>query len=171
MNAQRIRIALIVLVSAQLLVIGGVTASYYAASVYGKEVRIATIPIDPRDLFYGDYVVLRYSLNTFSSKDWHGAAPPKKGMAVYAWLREKDGLFEASRFSDTPPPDGTPALRGRIVQKQSWNDQVDVVYGIERFYVPEGTGADIEAYAGRAIASVRIALWGQSYLESVAPRP
>lgn len=172
MNAQRVRIALFVLVIAQLIVIGAIVASHYATSVYGKKVRIATIPVDPRDVFYGDYVVLRYTLSTFVPEQWHADERPTTGMKVYAWLREKDGLFEATRFTHEQPPAGTLSLRGRIVSEyeDASGKHYDVAYGIERFYVPEGTGGDIEAYAGQAIATVRIARWGQLHLESVSPR-
>ena len=35
----------------------------------GKEVLLKTVPVDPRDLFRGDYVTLRYEIGTLNLRD------------------------------------------------------------------------------------------------------
>ena len=47
-----------------LVIIGGFIFSKQMTLLTGKEVLLKTVPVDPRDLFRGDYVVLRYDIST-----------------------------------------------------------------------------------------------------------
>ena len=55
-NPARRRPLLRALVAAQVVYILGVAGAGYATTALGKRVILATTPIDPRDLLYGDFV-------------------------------------------------------------------------------------------------------------------
>src|SRR5512142_2691329 len=76
----------------------------------GDEIVLATVPVDPRDLFRGDYVTLRYEISTIPGR----FAP---GDTVYARLAESNGVWRL-RYATTeqPGPDET-FIRGRVVRQ------------------------------------------------------
>jgi uncharacterized membrane-anchored protein len=167
MTVQRRIVALCVIAGLQVFFVLGVVGAHVATTRYGDVVRMATIPVDPRDIFFGDYVTLRFAINQFSPQQWKGAALPQKGEVVYANMRPVNGLLETIYFSHTP---SDISFKGVITEARG--DQFEARYGIERYYVREGTGAVLEQIAttGQAIATIRMAPWGQFHLESIAPR-
>lgn len=114
----------------------------------GTVVRLETRPVDPRDLLRGDYVILNYELSTLNAnlfpEGLTNRAPD--GTPVYVKL-ERQGEFhqptEAS-FNPLTADADHPVLRGTVEGTWSWTPNnpanVRVNYGLERFYVREGTG-------------------------------
>jgi uncharacterized membrane-anchored protein len=120
----------------------------------GQEVLLEVRPIDPRDLLRGDYVILGYNISSIPADLFaEKPAEDEEGEDRVIFVRLKageDGLWEpiAARYGEKPQPDAT---EGEIDIKGSasatWFEgttSVDVLYGIERFYVPEGEGKAIE---------------------------
>lgn len=106
----------------------------------GEEIVLATVPVDPRDLFRGDYVVLRYEVSTVTGQ----FAP---GDTVYTRLFESNGVWRPSWASKDVPPAEVTFLKGRVVrvlQQMTATSKVEVEYGIESYFVPEGAGRSIE---------------------------
>src|SRR5918995_1474689 len=87
----------------------------------GQEVRLEIAPVDPRDLFRGDYVVLAYRIGTVDMPK-EAAASFKRGQQVFVTLR---------------PDAGNKA-------RKLGNRAVDVRYGLESYFVPQGEGKKIE---------------------------
>lgn len=85
----------------------------------GVEVRLATAPVDPRDIFRGDYVILTYDISRLPL-DRLGVDDPesyREGETVYVGLEERDsGRWGAAAIARAPEglPRGTVPLRGRI---------------------------------------------------------
>jgi uncharacterized membrane-anchored protein len=118
----------------------------------GEVVRLETRPVDPRDLLRGDYVILNYKISTLpagifpeeSQADLTNSA--LNGRDVYVLLEKRGEFHEAVSASLEPVEDTAqrPQLRGTI--QHSWRDRnqtnapVRVEYGLERYYVEEGTG-------------------------------
>jgi len=134
----------------------------------GQEVTLEVLPIDPRDLLRGDYVILGYPISTIGADlfadplpgDGEGAA-----RTVYVRLRPgDDGLWQAGAASLDAPPQPAPGenevdIRGTI--QDSWFEGqtlVSVSYGIERYYVPEGEGREIEQGIGVRPFRVKVAV-------------
>ena len=124
----------------------------------GTEIRLRTVPVDPRDLFRGDYVILNYEITTVRPAAGQGEF--KRGEAVHVLLRPgPDGLAQAvAGYKDRPQAanDETVILgrvtsvracaldaEGRTDCKQG-NDWLRVAYGLESYFVPQGTGRAIE---------------------------
>lgn len=135
-----------------------------AYMVYGREsviasgtsISIATAPIDPRDPFRGDFVRLRYGLNSLNHAPtrWEPAdEQPRKGDKVYAVLQERpSGVHDVAYFTNVEPDSaaGTLFLRGRLRTDNPGIglNRLDVGYGIEQLFVEQGRGIDIENRQG-----------------------
>lgn len=141
--------------------------------VKGEEVTLATIPIDPRDLFYGDYVVLDLEIEEIDVSLIEPSIKRKleryeynRDIPVYVTLLEgEDGVYQAVFVSEKKPRGLF--VKGKMspyIQDNSGNEEavyvetVRVDYGIERFYVEEGTGLELEDQArkGKVLVSVKI---------------
>jgi len=108
----------------------------------GEEVLLNTVPIDPRDLFRGDYVVLRYEISNLDPEIFDtNDVTFKPGDKVYVALDTTDGFGKATGIYLIPPNQG---LYIKGVAKSSWMNSVEIEYGIESYFVPEGRGREIE---------------------------
>lgn len=105
----------------------------------GREIVLETIPVDPRDLFRGDYVILRYRISTITNCYWQA------GSTIFVPLRERNGVWAVSslptRSYDGAASDGDVVIRGQVSARSS--SSCTVTYGIESYFVPEGTGRSI----------------------------
>ena len=170
-NPARRRPLLRALVAAQVLYVLGVAGAGYATTALGQRVMLATTPIDPRDLLYGDFVHLRYAIGENPLSRWHGAAPPQRRQSVFVLLAPgPDSLSTAvGVYPQAPKPSvGQAVLRGWVtdVYPTSFN----LRFNLERYYVPEGSGLRLEK-AGRLHplrVRVSIAPWGQARITEVA---
>jgi uncharacterized membrane-anchored protein len=128
----------------------------------GREVRLEVVPVDPRDLFRGDYVVLDYRISTVSlPKD----APPAftRGQKVFVTLQPgENGKAKAVAIaSERPSAAGTdiviagtvlapsvcPFNELGIMDCKAGNRAARVKYGLESYFVPQGEGKKIETTA------------------------
>ena len=135
-------IVFIALVLVQVFIVGSMAANREAVLASGDRVTLATRPVDPRDLFRGDYVVLRYEISTLDldEVDW-ATEGPWQGQTVQVVLEEEDGVHEPVGVVGTGEIAGT-AIRGQVASIRG--DSVQMTYGIETYFVPEGRGWEIE---------------------------
>ena len=124
----------------------------------GTEVRLRTVPVDPRDLFRGDYVVLNYAISTVS--DVKSERAIRRGDTIYVTLaRDPDGFARASAASmNRPAVNGSDVvIAGRVVSTSvcgvneagdfdcsTGRNRLRVAYGLESYFVPQGSGKAIE---------------------------
>ncbi|KAA9333187.1 GDYXXLXY domain-containing protein [Hymenobacter busanensis] len=161
-------------VAAQVAFLLLVAVAGYAVGHFGRTIALRTMPVDPRDLLYGDYVVLNFTISQLDVKQWRGAQPPRVHQPVYVELRPTpDGSYAAvAIYPENPPhiPASHAVLRGWV--QSNWRTALRIRYGLERYYVPEGTGARLERRTGSRplLVRVNIAPWGQSRITEVAER-
>lgn len=151
------RTLLIIAIAFQVLVLVFMAGKREYIAATGTVAYLRTAPIDPRDLFRGDYVRLRYeaSIVPLAKASADIVDQTKKhsyGGTVYAQLALGDGgLAEVTTLSATEPASG-PFLKGRLGQPWQFGiavpDTVAVEYGIEAYYVQEGKGLEIERQQG-----------------------
>lgn len=151
------KILLIIAIALQVLVLAFMAGKREYLMNTGTVVYLRTAPIDPRDLFRGDYVRLRYeaSLVPFSKCSPDIADKVRKyslGSVVYAQLTVgENGLAEVTALSAEKPAAGT-FIKGRLAQPWQFGiagpDFAGVQYGIEAYYVQEGKGLEIEKQQG-----------------------
>jgi uncharacterized membrane-anchored protein/uncharacterized membrane protein len=159
---------------AQVLLLAGMIALEAVPLAVGKIVLLHVTPVDPRDLFRGDYVILNYEMNRLNSQSIEGVPPTQRGgwtdsmrdRAVYVTLEpESDGKhWHAVKASIHQPQEGT-YLRGRY----TGDYRQPVQFGIEAYYVQEGQGLELERLqrANQLSAEIAVAPWGQAKLRRV----
>jgi uncharacterized membrane-anchored protein len=141
------RVAIVAAVVLQLLIlvtmILGRTVPYLGA----QTVLLHVEPVDPRDMFRGDYVTLGYSFNRIPSGIFQSGQP------VYVTLvPDADGRhYRTGQFLVEPPASGV-FIRGTA---QSANR---ASFGVESYYVQEGTGHDYENAVRRRSLWAEVAL-------------
>ncbi len=118
----------------------------------GTEVTLQSRPVDPRDLLRGDYVVLGYDIATVPAGALAGA--PSAGSAIFVKLAPKPDGFHAAvsaHVAPVPLAPGEVLIRGRATNGTNCGNEghhycasLNVAYGLERYFVPEGEGRAIE---------------------------
>ncbi|GAB2854109.1 GDYXXLXY domain-containing protein [Hymenobacter ruber] len=158
------------LVAAQVLYVLGVAGAGYATTALGQRVILATTPIDPKDLLYGDFVRLHYAISNNPLSSWHGESAPTRRQAVFVLLATgPDSLSTAvGVYPQSPTPSaGQAVLRGWVTDV--YRGSFALRFNLERYYVPEGSGLRLEK-AGRLHplrVRVSIAPWGQARITGV----
>jgi uncharacterized membrane-anchored protein len=125
----------------------------------GKEIVLPIIPVDPRSLFRGDYVRIDFPVTMVPSDLFPktGKLPGKAG-PVFVTLERAGETWKPVAVSETMPAIGPKAgqaagpdqtvMHGRLAH--SWwptgraQSMIRINYGIERYYVQEGKGLDLE---------------------------
>ncbi|TGE21445.1 hypothetical protein E5K00_14255 [Hymenobacter aquaticus] len=156
-------------VAAQMLFILAVAGAGYATTALGRTITLRTTPVDPRDLLYGDYLRLNYTISQVQPALWRGPEPPQKHQAVYVLLQPTNGAYEAAGVYATEPPAAPDqaVLRGWVTD--SWRQGIRLRYNLERYYVPENSGAALEKAGARRPLLVRVSVapWGQARITQV----
>lgn len=125
----------------------------------GTEIRLRSVPVDPRDLFRGDYVVLSYPISTVET-GVAGSSGFQRGEQVYVSLgRDEQGFAKATGVSREWPKagDGIVVIAGRVTANSACATMADgsfdcsgrrnrlrIAYGLESYFVPQGEGKAIE---------------------------
>ena len=132
----------------------------------GREIVLPIRPVDPRDLLKGDYARLGFDISTVDPA-MMPAAPPLPSNVVYQRQPPRTVYVTLEQQPDQSWKPVAVALRfptahaaNQIVLRgttQSW-DQRLISYGIERYFVPEGTGGRIEDLARTSRLSAIVAV-------------
>jgi uncharacterized membrane-anchored protein len=138
----RERKILLVTAAAQILILLGMIALRAAPLVTGQTVLVRVQPVDPRDLFRGDYVILSYDFSRVSpegilglSEKERGSWSKLEGRAVYVPLvRDTNGVHYRAEKVTAVKPDAGLFLKGQMGRYGA------LEFGIEAYYVQEGTG-------------------------------
>lgn len=156
------------LIALQVLILVGIAASHYVTLHYGERIILKTEPIDPRDLFHGDYVTLNYDISRISMSLWKDEEIPEHNETVYVVLKEADSYYEATSVHSKKPDtnNGEVILKGIVKGVHEQMGEFFLNYGIERYYVEEGSGKEIEKVRPEKV-SVRISPWGQVTIEDL----
>jgi uncharacterized membrane-anchored protein len=123
----------------------------------GRVIQLETERVDPRDMLRGDYLILNYKISNVGSNLF---SPPLKtdlayGTKVFVALAPgTSNFFEVTRASTN----GLSSAANEIVlcgqvDYRWWRapGAVHIEYGIERFYVAEGTGRPSGKLTVRAV--------------------
>ncbi|MEQ1712117.1 MAG: GDYXXLXY domain-containing protein [Hyphomicrobium sp.] len=138
----------------ELLVLGGMVWDRVGLLQNGREIELDVVPVDPRSLFRGDYVILSYDVSRFDGGKLDGDLA--KGRPIYVTIaQDAGGKWQVQRASVSAKVAASGAevvLKGRT---DRWRfpaaratSPVNVRYGIESYFVPEGTGKALEKMVG-----------------------
>lgn len=119
-------------------------------NIVGTVVYLKSVPVDPNDVFRGDYVILWYDISSINcvANEWDAIYIPLTVPAVWA------AVWGAC---STSKPEW---LFIRWTKKWSRN-----VFGIEKYFVQEGTGKEIEQKRATMLVKVKIDNFGRSLVK------
>jgi uncharacterized membrane-anchored protein len=147
MIALRILIVAALQTAALVYMIGERQAMLNASRV----VTLKTMPVDPSDPFRGEYVVLTYTITQLDLAKLDGENDLNQGDTVYVTVRKHNGEWGATAIGKTRTPSTPDAvvIKGTVhsayrPKPSEPPPQVRVDYGIESYWVPQGTGREIE---------------------------
>ena len=150
------------MIAAQLLILCSFAAAPAFTLATGREVVLKTLPVDPYDIFRGEYVTLRYEISHVRG----ASGQLRPGQPVFVILRQGAPCWQADRV-ETQMPSALPANEVAIKAKvqYAYNGEADVHYGIEQYYVPEGVGKVLQ----RAHQDVKVAVdcFGNAVIKSI----
>ena len=154
-------------VALQLLLLLGMVAKAAMTVWTGTEIRVRTIPVDPRSMFRGDYARLRYEFGELPDGALNDAEGLRVGEVVYVGLRPgEDGEYAFAGTSLEPPSDGI-FLRGRLLTN---TPPLRVKYGIEAFFSPKERALKLESdLRDGGTAVLMVTDRGQAALKDVIP--
>ena len=122
----------------------------------GAEVTLRTNPVDPRDLLRGDYVALSYEISQLPAGSLENQPAGARKPIVFVKLApNRDGIYEAiSVHADAVEVKSPEVLiRGRVVygatcgpKGRAFCNRLEVRYGLESYFVPEGEGRKLEQF-------------------------
>jgi uncharacterized membrane-anchored protein len=139
----------------------------------GREITLPIEPVDPRDLFRGEYVRLAYPIARVPLGAVEGG-PVRRNDKVYVtleksaddawkpvaaarWLRREDNpnrIVLKARTTWAPAP---AVSEGSAQTGADWRGPT-VRYGIESYFVPQGQGRQLEALAREKKLAVLVAV-------------
>ena len=159
----------------------------YTAAVQERALRqgvvilLETRPVDPRDLLRGDYVVLNYKISTIPTHLFSPRPADQAGYGRTVWvaLAPRGEFHEIARASLERFEPGAGEVLVRANSKW-WSDgrsgarEVGVEYGLERYFVREGTGSPrgkltvqaVVPVSGRALIK-QVFVDGKPYAEAM----
>lgn len=168
-----------------LLILMAMTITPLLTLQYGQEIKIKTMPVDPRDVFRGDYVVLNYEINEipidkvpeiFKHEDkWQEQhrrplyVIMKKDGDYYvvdhaAFEKPKAGIYLKAYFQWVVWP------QTAVYQGEQNITGIRVSYNLDQYFLPENTGKSLEYLSRRGQLDAFVKVWnGYSTLVSVRP--
>lgn len=151
----------------------------------GTEVVLKTEPVDPRDLFRGDYVTLNYDISTLDLEEIQAEDLYfDYNDRIYLALALENGYGVPKKIYRNPPDDelyikGTvkeviydwEAYEDSAIKEEPYLKELRVEYGIESYFVPEGRGIEIESqqWTGREGVDVKVIVdrYGNAVIKSL----
>ena len=131
----------------------------------GAVVKLAITPLDPRSLLQGDYIALNYSISNPPEPVASQLRESRDHSKVRVVINPDDsGVYIFNRLWSS----GEKLAEGELVINGKYSGWGPIRYGIESYFVPEGTGLAVQSKA--RFASVRVSADGDALLESLTER-
>jgi uncharacterized membrane-anchored protein len=163
----KLKLLILVLALQGAWLLGTVAVQEHALAT-GKVILLEARRVDPRDLLRGDYLILNYNIS-FVPTNLFSPPIPKDTISTkeifVALAQGTNHIWEVTRASTNTfmPAADEVLLRGEVVGRGVHTKQIQVEYGLERFYVAEGTGNP----AGNLTAQVVVPASGRGRVQEV----
>lgn len=155
----------------------------------GTEVILEIEPVDPRDPLRGDYVTFQYDISSIWSS-WLQDGNARNGETVYVVLKTRSGMdywYVSEVFINKPSDDNVfikgvvrrgggdevvseplPVdARGRVITTRGRGSTLNIVYGIEEYFIPEGVGRNFNFWDKEMSAKVMVDKNGNAVLKQL----
>jgi uncharacterized membrane-anchored protein len=158
------------LVGAQLLFVLAVAAAGYATERFGTLITLRTVPVQPRELRFHDYLELRYTISELPGHLWKGLTLPRRKDPVYVLLEPRQGIQEAVAIYPENPAaaPGQTVLRGWV--QDVGRRSLRLRYNLERYFPTAGTRRQLRRPQPLRV-QVSIAPWGQARITRAEVEP
>jgi uncharacterized membrane-anchored protein len=157
------------------LILFGMTVAPLYTLIKGDEILLQTVPVDPSNLFRGDYVALQYEAEEVprALMDKDVVTKIEAGeydLTVYVLLEKKDGIHTPLKVSLNKPKNGI-YLKGKLEYLGSNNEQKRVAYltySLDKYFLEDNTGLEWEEASskGEIVAKVKVKN-GYAYLVDI----
>lgn len=140
----------------------------------GTQMTLKALPVDPRDLFRGDYVILNYNISTIKASEIKLPKDLEPGQHIWVLMEPSKENPQApwhavSVLSKYDSQHAGHLIKGTIISHHNrnpdWSKCTDttcgyirVSYGLGKFFLPEGTGKELEKARNAKNLSVLIAI-------------
>lgn len=170
----RIIIGLLIAAALQFGVLISTIAGRIDLLTNGTSMILKALPVDPRDLFRGDYVILNYDISSIERSEIKFSKDLKVGQKIWVEMTpsKTDPLAPWHAVSVLSKYD--PKLKGHLIKgtlisikkhngdwkkcKTSNCGSIRISYGIKKYFLPEGTGKELEKVRNAKNLSVLVAV-------------
>lgn len=152
-------------VALQFALLSGVIAFKQYTVWTGATVVLKVVPLDPRDPFRGDYVQLRFAISRLDPAGLSGDDVLGFGQIWVELAPDSDGIWQPVALWRRRPrlSGGHAAIKGSITSlPYRENRLLEVEYGIEDVFVPEGAGRAIETATGAVTLETKVDRFGRA---------
>ena len=138
----------IVVLALQTAWLTGIAMVQERAMVSGNIIQLETERVDPHDLLRGDYLILNYKINNVATNLFSPPVTASLPPGIEVFVAVAPGADQFSQVTRASTKEFKPAANEIVLHGRTssawWNasSAVHLDYGIERFYVAEGTGTD-----------------------------
>lgn len=152
--------AIVFIVAIQSILLMGMIAKKHHTLSTGTSILLKTQPVDPRSLFRGDYVRIRYAIDQLSHELPGAKADFRKGDTIYVALVQGGRYWRPVSVHPEKPdlPHGQLAMRGEVKSNKTYRSDIWVGYGINSYFVPEGEGRKLERPQEGDIVDIEVAV-------------
>lgn len=162
-------IAIAAAITLQILVLVGMVGVAALPLLTGTEIHVRTQPIDPRDLFRGNYARLGYEFSMIDATELPSEPVVRAGEVVYITLQQTDDRLHEFASASLQKPESGIFLRGRV--EYSTGEQFSVLYGIEAYFAPFEEALELEReLRDRAVATLAVSAGGRARLKAIQAR-
>ena len=151
-------------------VLGTVTQQEYGLR-HGRTIILATRPVDPRDPLRGDYVRLNYDISDVPLEKFSPGITGDLPVGTKVFVALAPGTNQFWQVTRAGTQDFAPANNEiRLTGKSAWwwgrngqSQPIHLVYGIEQYFVAEGTGNPV----GKLTVEAAVSGSGQARIKPV----
>lgn len=168
-----------------LLILVSMTVTPLLTLAYGQQIMIKTRPVDPRDVFRGDHVILSYDINEISIEKAPAVFKDEDQWQklylkpLYVVLKKEGDYHVVESAVFEKPKDGiylkayfqSPVWSQTAVYQGDQNiTGIQVTYNLDQYFVPENTGTSLEVLSQRGQLNAWIKVWnGYATLVEIKP--
>lgn len=153
----------ILIVALQIAVLLAMIGMKWSTLTFGERILLKTLPVDPWDVFRGDYIVLNYEIATLDlDQVAHDDIIFKPNDSVFVVLKPGEKYWAAEGVYLHRPEDGSRFIKARVSYYDEYSGTLHLDYGIGSYYVPQHQGREIENQRVPLEVEVSIDRWGNS---------
>ncbi|NPV93259.1 MAG: GDYXXLXY domain-containing protein [Firmicutes bacterium] len=155
---------MVLVVALQIAILLVMVGMKWSTLTYGTKVLLETRQVDPYDVFRGDYLTLSLDIGRLDlNKVEHQDQEFKQNETVYVSLQPDGRYWTARAVSRDQPSDRSVFIKGRVIYYLSGDPYLNVDYGIDSYYIPQGQGYRVD-WQTPLEAEVSVDRWGGSAL-------